>query len=103
MSDFIKPKKLTFEQEMGVSSHSPKHPIFAPVQPIETNNQNAQEVKTDFVSEEEVAAELGLDYKPPCSQLTHEANIRNAKERLLKRRQKESIENIIKYIFKNID
>ena len=71
MSDFIKPKKLTFEQEMGVSSHTPKNPSVAPVQPIKTNNQNAQDVKTNFVSDEEVAAELGPDYELLCSQLTH--------------------------------
>ena len=34
---------------------------------------------TDFVSDEEVAAELGPDYDPPCSQLTYEADIKNAK------------------------
>ena len=103
MNDFIKPKTLTFEQEIGVSSHSPKNPSVAPVQPINTNNQNAQEVKTDFVSDEEVAAELGPDYEPPCSQLTHESNIRNAKERILERRKKQSIQGIIKYISKSMD
>ena len=85
MSDFIKPKKLTFEQEMGVSSHSLK------------------EVKPECVSDEEVAAELGRDYDPSYSQLTHEDNIRNAKERILERRKRESIQGIIKYISKSMD
>ena len=31
MSDFIKFIKLSFEQEMGVSSHSPNNVIVAPV------------------------------------------------------------------------
>ena len=61
MSDFIKPKKLTFEQEMGVSSHSLKQTSVALVKPKKSNNQNAQEVKTDVVSNKEVAAELGHD------------------------------------------
>ena len=88
---------------MGVFSHSLKQTSVAPVQPIKTNNQNAQEVKTDVVSDEEVAADLGPDYEPPCSQLTHESNIQNAKERILERRKKESIQGIIKYISKNLD
>ena len=49
------------------------------------------------MSDEEVAAELGPDYDPPYSQLTYEADIRNAKERILERRKKKSIQgNIIK-------
>ena len=80
-----------------------KNPSVAPFQPIKTNNQNAQEVKTDFVSDEEVAAELGPEYEPPCFQLTHETNIRNAKEQILERRKKESIQGIIKYISKSMD
>ena len=47
--------------------------------------------------DEEVAAELNPDYDPPCSQLTYEADIQNAKERILERRKKMSIQgNIIK-------
>ena len=103
MSDFIKPKKLTFEQEMGVSSYSPQNASVAPVQPIKTDNQNAQTVKTDLVIDEEVAAELGRDYKPPCSQLTHEKYIRNAKERILERRKKVTIQGRIKYISNSMD
>ena len=56
-------------------------PYVSPVQ-IKTEYQNAEEVKTDFVSDEEVADELGQDYDPPCSQLTYEADIRNAKDRI---------------------
>ena len=55
---------------------------------------------TNFVSDEEVAAELGPTYDPPCSQLTYEADIRNANERILERRKKESIHGIIKMLLK---
>ena len=34
---------------------------------IKTEYQNAEKVMTDFVSDEEVAAELGPDYDPPGS------------------------------------
>ena len=55
---------------------------------MKTEYQNAEEVKTDFVSDKEVADELGTDYDPPCSQLTYEADIRNAKDRIRERRKK---------------
>ena len=58
---------------------------------------------TNFVSDEEVAAELGPDFDPPCYQLTNEAVIRNAKERILKRRKKESIQGIITKASKSMD
>ena len=71
-------------------------PEVSPVQ-IKTEYQNAKEIKTDFLSDEEVAAELGPDYDPPCSQLTYEADIRNAKERIFERQKKKLIQgNIIK-------
>ena len=120
MCEFIKPKKLAFEKEISKSSKLKIKPLLSkevgqqgnlkfdimknefskpyvsPVQ-IKTEYQNAEEVKTDLVSDEEVAGELGPDYDPPCSQLTYEADIRNAKERILKRRKKKSIQgNIIK-------
>ena len=41
----------------------------------------------EFVSDEEVSRELGHNYISPCSQLTFEADIRNAKERILERRK----------------
>ena len=64
---------------------------------IKTEYQNAKEVKNDFVSNMEVAAELGPDYDPLWSQLTFEADIWNAKEQILERRKKKSIQgNIIK-------
>ena len=90
MCEFIKPIKLTFENEMGLSSKPQIKPLLSgkveepqklqidrmkyefskpyvsPVQ-IKTKYQNAQEVKTDFVSDEEVVAELGLNYNPPYS------------------------------------
>ena len=77
-------------------------PYVSPVQ-IKTEYQNSEKVKTDLVSDEEVAAELGRDYDPPCSQLTYEADIRNAKERILKRRKIESIQGIIKKAVKSMD
>ena len=68
---------------------------------IKTVYQNAEEIKTDFVSDEEVAAEVGPDYDPPCSQLTYEADIPNAKEQILERRKK-NIHGIL-IIFANIN
>ena len=62
-------------------------PYVPPVQ-IKTDTQNAEEVKTDCVSIEEVAAELGPNYDPPCSQLTYKADIRISNERILERRNK---------------
>ena len=59
-----------------IKNEFPK-PYVLPVQ-IKTEYQNAEEVKTDFVKDEAVAAELGPDYDPPCSQLTYEADIRHA-------------------------
>ena len=106
MCKFIKPKKLTFEKEMGIPSKTQIKPLLSkevqqpenlqfdimkyefskpyvsPVQ-IKTEYQNSTEVKTECVSDEEVAAELGPDYDPPCSQLTYEADILSAKERIL--------------------
>ena len=102
MCEFIKRKKFTFENKMGLSSKPQikqllskevkqpdklnfdkiknefSKPYVSPVQ-IKTENQNSKKVKTDLVSDEEVAAELGPDYDPSCSQFTYEADIRNAK------------------------
>ena len=110
MCKFFKPKKLTFEKEMGRPSKPPIKPLLLkevqqpenlqfdimkyeflkpyvlPVQ-IKTECQNSMEVKTECLSDEEVAAELGPDNDPPCSQLTYEADILNAKERILERRK----------------
>ena len=126
MCEFIKPKNLTFENEISLSSkpqikpllsgkvEQPKtlqidrinnefsKPYVSPVK-IKTEYQNAEEVKTTYVSNEEVAAELGPDYDPPCSQLTYEADIRNAKERILERRKNESIQSIITKASKSMD
>ena len=123
MCEFGKPIKLTFEKEMGLFSKSQIKPLLSmeiqkpenlqfdkmknefskpygsPVQ-MKTEYQNSEKVKTECVSDEKAAAELGPDYDPQCSQLTYKADIRNAKERILKRRQKESIQGIIKYISK---
>ena len=48
------------------------------------------------MSDEEVAAELGPDCDQPCSQLTYEDDIRNAKEQILARQKKESIHGILR-------
>ena len=120
MCEFIKPKNLFFEREISKSSKPQIKPLLvkevkqqetlkfdimknefskpygSPVQ-IKTEYQNAEKFKTDFVSDERVAAMLGFEYVPSCSQLTYEANIRNAKEKILERRKTKSIQgNIIK-------
>ena len=43
---------------------------------------------TDFVSNEELTAEFGLDYDPLCSQLTYNATILNDNAQILKRQRK---------------
>ena len=62
-------------------------PYVSPVQ-IKTEYQNANKVKTDFVRDEKVAAELDPDYDPPFSQLTYKADIQNAKNKIRKSRKK---------------
>ena len=120
MCEFMKPKKLALEKEISKSSKPQIKPLLSKevvnkenlkfdimknefskpdVQPVQikTDYQNAKEVKTDYVLDGEVAAELGPDYYPPCFQLTYEADIRNAKERILERRKEKFIQgNIIK-------
>ena len=126
MCEFIKPKKLAFEKEISMSSKPQiklllskeveqqanlkfdimknefSKPYVSPVQ-IKTEYQNAQEVKTDFVSDEKVAAELGPDSDPPCSQLTYEADIQTAKKQILERRKKKSIQGNIIMASKSMD
>ena len=80
------PENLQFD----IMKYEFSKPYAFPVQ-IKTEYQNSKEVKTECVSDEEVAAEVGPDYDPPCSQLTYEADILNAKERILECRKKESI------------
>ena len=46
----------------------------------------------EFVSEAEVSRELGPNYISPCSRLTFEADIRNAKTRILERRKNNLID-----------
>ena len=92
------PEKLNFDKIKNEFSK----PYVSPVQ-IKTQNQNSEKVKTDLVSDEDVAAELGPDYDPPCSQLTYKADIRNAKERIIKRRKKESNQGINQNAFKSMD
>ena len=59
---------------------------------IKTEYHNSEEVKTDFVSDKEVVAELGFDDDFLYFQLTYDADIRHAKERILERRKKKSIQ-----------
>ena len=90
MCEFIKPKKLAFEREISKSSKPQIKPLLSnevkqqenlkidrmknefsqpyvsPFQ-IKIEYQNAEEVNTDIVSDEEVVAELGPDYDPSCS------------------------------------
>ena len=121
MCELVKPKKLTFEKEIGLSSkpqikplllgkiERPKNlqidimqyefskPYVPPVQ-IKTEYQNAEEVKTDCVSDEEVAAELGPGYDPPCSQLTYEADIRISKSEFSNVKRKKLFEVCLEYV-----
>ena len=53
-------------------------PYNFPVMTIKTELQNKEEVKTDLLSDEEIAAKLGPDYDRLCSKLNYEADIRNA-------------------------
>ena len=46
----------------------------------------------EFVSDEEVSRELGPNYISPCSQLTFEADIRNAKTRIFESRKNNVID-----------
>ena len=45
---------------------------------VKTQYQNEEDIKTDFVSDKEVAAELCIDYDPPCLKLIYVADIANA-------------------------
>ena len=81
--------------QFDIMKYEVSKPYVSPVQ-INTEYQNAEEVKSEFFNDEEVAAELGPDYNPPCSQLTYQADIRNAKERILERRRKKSIQRVLK-------
>ena len=120
MCEFIKPKKLTFEIIICLLSKVQIKPLLSEnverpenlhidiikyefskqyvlqVQHTKNENQNEEEVETDIVSDEEVAAEVGTTYDPPCSRLTYEADIQNAKNRILKRRNKMFIKGLLK-------
>ena len=65
--------------------------------------QNLENVMTDFVSYEAMAAVLGPDFNYPCFKHTYEADFQNAKERILERQHKMFIQGIIKKAFKNIE
>ena len=77
------PENLQFD----IMKYEFSKPYVSPVQ-IKTESQNSKEVKTECVSDEEVAAELGPGYDSPCSQLTYEADILKGKEQILERRKK---------------
>ena len=85
------PKKL----QIDIMKCEFSKPYVSPVK-IKTEYQNAEKVKTDFVSDEEVASELGPNYDPPCSQLTYEADIGNAKDRIPERRKKGFIQGMLR-------
>ena len=51
--------------QIDIMKYEFSKPHVLPVQ-IKTEYQIAEKVKTDCVSDEEVAAELGPDYDPPC-------------------------------------
>ena len=86
-----RPKK----RQIDIMKSEFSKPFVSPVQ-IKTEYQNAEEVKTDFVSDEELSAEFGADYDPPCSQLTYEADIRNAKNRIRERCKKGFIQGMLR-------
>ena len=85
-----RPKNL----QIDIMKYEFSKPYVPPVQ-IKTK-QIAEEGKTDCVSDEEMAAELGLDYDPPCSQLTYEADIRIAKQRVLESQKRETIQGMLR-------
>ena len=94
------------EQTKNIRFDKMSYELYKPYVPpvlIITEFQNLEKVMNDFVSDEEVAAELNIDYDPPCSQQTYKADIRNAKARILERRNQASIQGKIKYISKSMD
>ena len=80
--------------QIDIMKYEFSKPYVPPVQ-IKTEYQNAEEVKTDCVSDEEMASESDND--PACSQLTYEADIRIAKEQILERRRKILFEVCLQY------
>ena len=60
--------------QIDIMKYEFSKPYISPVQ-IKTENQNVEQVKTDFVSDEKATAEHGPDYDPPCSQLIYKADI----------------------------
>ena len=69
-----------------------------PVQHIKIEYQIKIKVKNYFLSDKKVAAELGPDYDPPCSQLTYKADIQHAKDRILKHRKKVFIQGMLRIL-----
>ena len=57
----------------------------------------------EFVSDKEIAEELGPEYMSPCSKLTFKADIWIAKEKILERRKKESSLVMLKITSKYIN
>ena len=120
MCEFIKPKKLTFGHKISPSAKPQIKPLLSRkvekpmnlhidimkyefsklfvrlVQHIKTKYQNMGQVITDFVNDEEVAVELYSDSDSPCFQLTYKADILNAKNRILERCKKVSIEGMLR-------
>ena len=120
MCEFMKPKKLTFENDMCLFLKLQIKPLLSrkverqknlhidiikfeffklympQAQHIKADCKNMEKVKNDFVSDAEVAAELGTDYAPLCSLLTYDADIKNAKHRILERRNNVFIQNMLR-------
>lgn len=68
-----------------------KYEFFKPYVSLvqnKTEYQNAKEVKTEFVSDYKLADELDPAYDSPCSKLTYDTKIQNAKARIFKRQTK---------------
>ena len=69
---------------------------------IKTEYQNAEKVTTDCLSNEEVTAEHGRNYSPPCSHIIYTTHIRNGEKQILERR-KRSIQGMNKKSFNKMN
>ena len=89
------------------------NPYVLPVK-IKTEYQNAEEVKTDFLSDAELAAELNPDYNLPCFNLLTKLTFKMLKNKflnvernslftvILKSRLKVWINRLCIFLFKNL-
>ena len=81
LNDYMFSKRITIieKDDFYFNAHSNNEPHLHVFRVKQDDNE--------FVSDEEVSRELKPNYISPCSQLTYEADIRNAKERILERRK----------------